>query len=112
MWRVDKREERGRTVDVHALRHTFGTLMSKGGVAPRTAQAAMWHSKIDLTMSGYTDPKLLDVRRARVAATSGGQSAFRMGTVVGVSSKPSHSTVPQIPPASDSSVEGTSGTSM
>jgi hypothetical protein len=31
---------------------------------PRTAQADMRHSKIDLTMSVYTDPKLLDVRGA------------------------------------------------
>ena len=61
---IAKRDERGRVLDVHALRHTFGTLMSKGGVAPRTAQAAMRHSKIDLTMSVYTDPKLLDVRGA------------------------------------------------
>jgi integrase len=61
---IPKRDDRGRTLDVHALRHTFGTLMSKGGVAPRTAQAAMRHSKIDLTMSVYTDPKLLDVRGA------------------------------------------------
>jgi hypothetical protein len=38
--------------------------MSKGGVAPRVAQAAMRHSTIDLTMSVYTDPKLLDVARA------------------------------------------------
>lgn len=49
--RIDKRDDRGRTLDVHALRHTFGTLMSKGGVAPRTAQAAMRHSKLDLTMN-------------------------------------------------------------
>ncbi len=61
---VDKADERGRTIDVHALRHTFGTLLSKGGVAPRTAQAAMRHSKIDLTMNTYTDPKLLDVSGA------------------------------------------------
>ena len=58
---IDKADERGRTIDVHALRHSFGTLLSKGGVAPRTAQAAMRHSKIDLTMNVYTDPKLLDV---------------------------------------------------
>jgi hypothetical protein len=51
-------------VDVHALRTTFGTLLSKGGVSPRTAQAAMRHSKIDLTMTAYTDPRLLDVRGA------------------------------------------------
>ncbi len=61
---IPKRDERGRTIDVHALRHTFGTLLSKGGVAPRTAQAAMRHSKIDLTMNVYTDPKLLDVAGA------------------------------------------------
>ena len=45
----------------HAMRHTFGTWLSKGGVAPRTAQSAMRHSNIDLTMQVYTDPKLLDV---------------------------------------------------
>ena len=61
---IAKRDERGRTLDVHALRHTFGTLLSKGGVAPRTAQAAMRHSTIDLTMNAYTDPKLLDVHGA------------------------------------------------
>jgi len=43
------------------MRHTFGTWLSKGGVAPRTAQSAMRHSNIDLTMQVYTDPKLLDV---------------------------------------------------
>src|SRR5262249_25263814 len=61
---IPKRDDRGRTLDVHALRHTFGTLMSKGGIAPRTAQAAMRHSKLDLTMNVYTDPRLLDVRGA------------------------------------------------
>ena len=63
-WKIDKRDERGRTIDVHALRHSFATLLSKGGVAPRTAQAAMRHSSIDLTMNTYTDPKLLDVHGA------------------------------------------------
>ena len=62
---IAKRDERGRTIDVQALRTSFGTLLSKGGVAPRTAQAAMRHSKIDLTMNVYTDPKLLDVYGAR-----------------------------------------------
>ena len=62
--KIDKRDERGRTVDVHALRHTFGTLLSKGGVSPRTAQAAMRHSNVNLTMNTYTDPKLLDVAGA------------------------------------------------
>ena len=38
---IPKQDERGRTVDIHALRHTFGTHLSKNGVAPRTAQAAI-----------------------------------------------------------------------
>lgn len=58
---IAKRDERGRTLDVHALRTTFATLLSKGGVPLRTAQAAMRHSDPRLTANVYTDPKLLDV---------------------------------------------------
>ena len=61
---IPKRDECGRTIDVHALRHSFGTLLSKGGVALRTAQAAMRHASIDMTMGTYTDPKLLDIQGA------------------------------------------------
>ena len=61
---IPKKEDRGRAVDIHALRHTFGTHLSKAGVAPRVAQAAMRHSSIDLTMNVYTDPRLLDVHGA------------------------------------------------
>jgi hypothetical protein len=61
---IAERDERIRTVDAHALLHTFAPLLSKGSVSPRTAQAAMRHSKIDLTMNVYTDPKLLDVHGA------------------------------------------------
>jgi integrase len=61
---IPKRDDRGRTVDVHALRTTFGTLLSRAGVSPRTAQQAMRHSDIKLTMGVYTDPRLLDVRGA------------------------------------------------
>ena len=61
---IPKTDDRGRTIDVHALRHSFGTLLSKGGVAPRTAQAAMRHSTIDLTMNNYVDPRLLDIHGA------------------------------------------------
>jgi len=61
---IPKVDERGRTVDVHALRHSFGTHLSRAGVPPRTAQAAMRHSSVDLTMNVYTDPRLLDVSGA------------------------------------------------
>src|SRR5262249_49351517 len=41
--------------------------LSVNGVAPRVAQAAMRHSKLDLTMKVYTDDKLLDVAKAVAA---------------------------------------------
>ena len=62
--RIDTRDKSGRTIDVHGLRHTFCTHLSKAGVAPRTAQAAARHSTLDLTMNTYTDLKLLDVAGA------------------------------------------------
>ncbi len=61
---IPKRDDRDRTVDVHALRTTFCTLLSASGAAPRTTQQAMRHSDIKLTMGVYTDPRLLDIRGA------------------------------------------------
>ncbi|MFO0826712.1 MAG: site-specific integrase [Phycisphaerales bacterium] len=61
---IDKRDARGRSLDVHALRHTFGTHLSRGGVSLRTAQAAMRHADPSLTANVYTDSKLLDVAGA------------------------------------------------
>lgn len=66
---IPKRDDRGFVVDVHALRHTFGTHLAKS-VLPRTAQAAMRHSTIQLTMNLYTDPRLLDVASALDALPS------------------------------------------
>jgi integrase len=61
---IAKRDERNRVVDVHALRVTFGTHLCAAGVPLRTAQAAMRHSKPELTANIYTDPRLLDVAGA------------------------------------------------
>ena len=61
---IPKRDDRGRTLDVHALRTTFGTLLSSTGALPRVAQAAMQHSDIKLTMGVYTDPRMLGIREA------------------------------------------------
>jgi len=61
---IPKTDERGRTVDVHAMRMTLATMLNKAGVAPRTAQEIMRHSDIRLTMTTYTDAKLLDVSGA------------------------------------------------
>ncbi len=82
---IPKRDERGRTIDVHGLRHTFCTLLARGGVAPRTAQAAMRHSDPELTANHYTDPKLLDVHGAldalpELPLDAGPQTAAATGT--------------------------------
>src|SRR5271166_5028088 len=68
--KIAKKDDRGRTLDVHALRTTFGTLLSRGGVPLRTAQAAMRHSDPSLTANIYTDARLLDVHGALDALPS------------------------------------------
>lgn len=67
---VIRTDERGRTIDIHALRHTFGTHLCRAGVPLRTTQAAMRHSDPSLTANVYTDPKLLDVAGALEALPS------------------------------------------
>ncbi len=47
-------DDSGRYADFHGLRHTTGSFLAASGVHPRTAQAIMRHSKVDLTMSIYT----------------------------------------------------------
>ena len=61
---IPKTDERGRVVDVHAMRMTLATMLNNAGVAPRTAQEIMRHSDIRLTMATYTDAKLLNVSGA------------------------------------------------
>ncbi len=105
---IPKRDERGRTVDVHALRTTFGTLLSKAGVAPRTAQAAMRHSTIDLTMNVYTDPKLLDVAGAMEALPAlplgdGKQTAANVLSATGTDDLTSSQFAPKFAPATGKS---------
>ncbi len=106
---IPKTDERGRTLDVHALRHSFCGLLSKGGVAPRVAQAAMRHSTIDLTMNHYTDPKLLDVRSALDAlpalpldGTGREQEVLR---ATGTGEKGAGAVAPPVAPTSDKRVQ-------
>ena len=51
---IDYRDDAGRVVDFHALRHTFITNLAIGGVHPKTAQSLARHSTITLTMDRYT----------------------------------------------------------
>ena len=51
-------------MDVHALRHTFGTMLSRAGVPLQLIQKAMRHSDPKLTMGTYIHLELIDVAGA------------------------------------------------
>jgi hypothetical protein len=51
---IAHKDETGRFIDFHSLRHTTGTLLAAAGVHPRTAQNLLRHSDIRLTMGIYT----------------------------------------------------------
>lgn len=61
---IEKRDARGRVAVIHSLRSTHGTLLTCGGVGPRVVQASLRHATLDLSMSAYTDDRLLNVERA------------------------------------------------
>lgn len=54
-------DARGRRIDIHALRKTFGTLLAVSGVSPRVAMELMRHSDMKLTMGVYTDVAQLPI---------------------------------------------------
>ncbi len=61
---IPKVDERGRRLDVHAMRTTFNTQLAVAGVDPRTAMAAMRVSSLDLVLKTYADEKHFDVTKA------------------------------------------------
>jgi integrase len=61
------RDEQGKTLDIHALRHTTATFLSRARVPPSVAQRIMRHSDIKLTLQVYTDVQQLDEAEAIAA---------------------------------------------
>jgi integrase len=57
-------DEQGRRADLHSLRHTYGTMLAKAGIAPRVAMSLMRHTDMRLTMNVYTDPRVFDMAGA------------------------------------------------
>jgi hypothetical protein len=57
-------DDRGRRVDFHSLRHTYGSMLAKAGIAPRVAMSLMRHTDLRLTMNTYTDPRIFDLSGA------------------------------------------------
>jgi hypothetical protein len=53
-WRIEKRDAAGRTIDLHALRHTFGTrLGNTAGIDPKSVQTLLRHRKAETTFGIY-----------------------------------------------------------
>jgi hypothetical protein len=61
---IPKLDPRGRVLDVHSLRTTFGTHLALAGVPLTTAQKLMRHADPKLTANVYTDAQLLDLHGA------------------------------------------------
>jgi len=63
-WKIDKRDERGRTSDMHAFRTTFNSLLAAAGVPLTTRRILMRHAAEGVTDEHYADAKLIDLRGA------------------------------------------------
>jgi hypothetical protein len=57
-------DDLGRRAGFHALRHTYGSMLAKAGVAPRVAMSLMRHTDLRLTMNVSTDPRIFDMAGA------------------------------------------------
>ena len=57
---IAKVDERGRSVDIHCLRHTFATGLARAGVTPKVAQELLRHSDVNLTLSVYSHSSVFD----------------------------------------------------
>jgi integrase len=61
---VQPKDDDGRVVDFHSLRHTFVSLLARAGVGPRVAQSLARHSTPLLTFGTYAHLGANDERRA------------------------------------------------
>lgn len=57
----------GRSIDVHSLRKTFGTMLARAGIPLTTVQRLMRHSTPLLTAKLYIDVDLVDMTQALAA---------------------------------------------
>ncbi len=61
---IERRRADGRSVDVHCLRRTFGTMPARAGVPLTTVQKLMRHSTPELTAKRYIDVEEIDLQEA------------------------------------------------
>lgn len=58
---ITARDARGRSVDLHALRTTFGTWLADKGVPEHKRRVLLRHADETVTEKSYTDPRLFDL---------------------------------------------------
>ncbi len=51
---IEKEDDVGRVVHLHALRHSFTSLLARQGVHPHVLQSLARHSHVETTMGYYT----------------------------------------------------------
>ena len=61
---ISRVDEDGRKLDIHSLRHTFGSRLARNGVGLVQVQRLMGHSDPKLTAQVYTHLDVEDLRRA------------------------------------------------
>lgn len=61
---IEMKGDDGRSVDVHSLRRTFGTMLARAGVPLTTTQRLMRHSTPELTAKLYIDVEPIDMLQA------------------------------------------------
>lgn len=61
---ISYRDDAGRVIDIHGLRHTFITNLARAGVAPQLAQRLARHSDVRLTLGVYSHLGLVDLAGA------------------------------------------------
>jgi len=61
---ITMRDPDGRSIDVHSLRRTFGTMLARAGVPLTTTQRLMRHSTSELTAKLYIDVEPIDMAQA------------------------------------------------
>jgi len=72
---IEYRDDAGRVLDFHALRHTFITNLARGGVHPKIAQQLARHLTITLTMDRYSHTAVGDLSDALTVLPDSGKPA-------------------------------------
>jgi integrase len=61
---IERKDPDGRSIDVHSLRKTFGTMLARAGIPLTTVQRLMRHSTPLLTAKLYIDVDPVDLTQA------------------------------------------------